>query len=290
MSERVNWEELPSEFRDAVEARTGSVLASENVAEGLNCSVALIVYTRNDGPLFLKGVRTSDDTGMAGLYCEAQINETVAEIGPGIRHRFEIGGWFCLLFVYIDGRHADLSPGTEDLAAITLTMQRMQQLVSHDVLPSEQVTFTAPQLTERFREFLNPDEAEALAGTNLLHTDTNPHNIMIGSPGGFAYVVDWAMPAVGPAWVDPAYMATWLMCFGHTSSDALTWMNGFTSWRQADPTAVEAFVNVTCRQWTAAIGEKDAESSNARFRHLLKSPHEAPGRRSAPHLRRSRTT
>ncbi|MGW6600249.1 phosphotransferase [Streptomyces sp. NPDC055036] len=289
MSERVNWEELPSELRDAVEARTGPVLASDHVAEGLNCSLALIVHTRNNGPLFLKGVRTSDDAGMAGLRCEDQINETVTGIGPGVRYRFELGGWFCLAFIYVEGRHADLSPGTEDMSAVTFTMQKMQQLVFSESLPFDRFTFSAPQFAERFVKFLNPGEAEALKGLNLLHTDTNPHNIMIGKHGGHAYVVDWAMPAMGPAWVDPAYMATWLMSYGQTPSDALAWLSGFTSWRQADPKAVEAFVNVTCRHWTATIGEKDAESSNARFRHLLNLPYESPGRRPASRRSRPRT-
>ncbi|WP_406000454.1 aminoglycoside phosphotransferase [Streptomyces sp. NBC_00829] len=272
MSERVQWEELPSELRNAVEARTGPVITSENVAEGLNCSVALVVHTRTSGPLFLKGVRTSDAAGMVGLRCEEQINETVAGISPTILYRFEVGGWFCLAFIYVDGRHADLSPGTEDLAAVAFTMGRMQQLIFNEPLPFGRFTFTAPQLAERFAKFLNPGEAAALKGTNLLHTDANPHNIMIGDDCGDAYVVDWAMPAIGPAWVDPAYTAVRLMECGQTPSDALGWLGGFASWRQADPKAVEVFVNATCRHWTATVGEKGAEPSNARFRHLLGFP------------------
>ncbi|WP_434600468.1 phosphotransferase [Streptomyces sp. A5-4] len=146
-----------------------------------------------------------------------------------------------------------------------------------------------PQLSTRFAAFLHPGEAVALKGSHLLHTDTNPHNVMIGNYGGDAYLVDWAMPAIGPAWVDPAYLATWLMSYGQPPSDALGWLGGFTSWRQADPKAVETFVNVTCRHWTATIGEKGAEPSNARFRHLLDFPHEAPGRRPAPRRRQPRT-
>lgn len=289
MSERVQWEELPSELRDAVEARTGTVITSETVAEGLNCSVALVIHTRNNGALFLKGVRTSDAAGMVGLRCEEQINETVVGISPVIRHRFELGGWLCLAFIYVDGRHADLSPGTKDLTAVALTMGRMQQLNLDDLQRSGRSAATAPQFADRFVKFLKPGEAAALKGTNLLHTDANPHNIMIGEHGGDAYVVDWAMPAIGPAWVDPAYTAVRLMECGQAPSDALGWLGGFTSWRQADPKAVEVFVNVTCRHWTATVGEKGAEPSNARFRHLLDFPHEPPGRRPAPRRRRPRT-
>ncbi|MEC4017552.1 phosphotransferase [Streptomyces sp. H27-D2] len=135
------------------------------------------------------------------------------------------------------------------------------------------------------QENRTPRERNPLNGSHLLHTDANPHNVMIGSPDGDAYAVDWAMPAIGPAWVDAAYLATWLLSYGQSPADALGWLSGFTSWRQADPTAVETFVNATCRHWTATVGEKDAERSNARFRHLLDFPHEAPvprRRRSSP--------
>lgn len=282
MSQRVQWEELPSELRDAVEARTGPVAASENVAEGLNCSAALIIHTRDNGPLFLKGVRTSDVAGTAGLRCEEEVSETVAGISPAVRHRFELDGWFCLAFAYVDGRPADFSPGTADLAAITLAMGRMQDL--------QTPPFIMPQLSDRYAKFLHSGEADTLKGPHLLHTDVNPHNIVISHDSGKAYLVDWAMPAIGPAWVDPAYMATWFMSYGQAPSDALDWLGGFTSWRQADPKAVEVFVNVTCRHLTATVGEQDAERSNARFRHLLDFPHEAPGKRPAPRRRRPRTS
>lgn len=55
--------------------------------------------------------------------------------------------------------------------------------------------FPAPPLADQFTSYLLPGEAELLRGTASLHTDTNPHNIMIGN-GGVAHVVDPACAAV----------------------------------------------------------------------------------------------
>ncbi|MFI1863687.1 phosphotransferase family protein [Streptomyces jumonjinensis] len=265
MTERVQWEELPADFRDAVEFHTGPVITTESVTSGFNCSLALVVRTRSSGCLFLKGARTSDDAGMAGLLCEERVNEVVEGVSPTIRHRFESAGWLALAFVYVDGRHVDYGPGTGDRPALTRATRRMHRLRT----PGHPL----PQFSDRFAGHLRPGEADILKGSHLLHTDTNPHNVLISAPGGDAYVVDWAMPALGPAWIDPAQIAVWLMAYGHAPADALAWLRGTPSWRQADRRAVETFVNVTCRKFTKSVGEKDAAASNARFHHLLDSRH-----------------
>ncbi|MCC3768768.1 phosphotransferase [Streptomyces sp. UNOC14_S4] len=266
MVERVGWEELPAALRGAVEARTGRVTASRTVVDGLNCVAALVLDTERSGRLFFKGVREADAKAVAALGWEARVNEAVRGVGPLLLHRFRDGGWSCLAFAHIDGRHVDLGPGSNDLAAVSDALRRMQTF-SASGLP-------APPLADRYAAHLLPGDAECLSGTSLLHTDTNPHNIMIGNGDGVAYIVDWAMPATGPAWVDAACTAVRLMECGQSPADALTWLGGFASWRHADPESVEAFVHVTCRDWTATIGERDAAPSNARFRHLLGFPHE----------------
>ncbi|WP_372406161.1 phosphotransferase [Streptomyces luteireticuli] len=235
--------------------------------ERLNCSAALALTTGRSGRLFFKGAREADGEAVTALGREARINATVQGVSPIVRHRFRIGGWSCLAFAHIAGRHADLGPGTDDLASVGSVLRRMQAL--------SESAFPAPPLADRYVPYLLPGEAERLSGTGLLHTDTNPHNILISDGDGTAYVVDWARAATGPAWVDPACTAVRLMECGQAPADALAWLDGFASWRTADPRSVEAFVNVTCRRWTARVGERGAEQSNTRFRHLLSYPRES---------------
>ncbi|MEV7427016.1 phosphotransferase [Streptomyces sp. NPDC091212] len=259
MINRVQWAELPADFRSCVEERTGAVISSQTVPQGLSCTVALTLNTVQDGFLFLKGVRDSDTDGTAALRWEQLVSPAVAGIAPDIRHAFHAYGWSCLAFTYVQGRNADLGPGTADLAAVAEALERMGELTPPDIQP--------PPLTNRLAGYLRAGEADALAGEHLLHTDTNPHNIMIDSRGT-AHVVDWAMPAVGPAWVDPAYTAVRLMEYGQPPATALAWLNGFASWRHAEPKAIEAFVSATSRKWTDTVGERGSLASNTRFRHL----------------------
>lgn len=169
-----------------------------------------------------------------------------------------------------------MAPGSTDLDAIAFVLNRMQQLTFSNPLPYGRFQFMVPPLADRFEGFISADEAHALKGSNLLHTDTNPHNVlMYGHRQNRACMVDWAMPAIGPAWVDPALTAVRLMESGHTPAEALRWLEGFTSWQHADPEAVKVFVNATCRQWTARVGEKDAQYSNGNYEALLGYRHKS---------------
>ncbi|MYV66949.1 phosphotransferase [Streptomyces sp. SID2131] len=268
MEDRVDWEQLPAELRNEVEGRAGKVRAAERVSTGLNSPAAFVITTARKGRLFFKGIRLDDPDSAEAMRTEEGVNATVAGVSPAIRHSFNVAGWHCLAFVHIDGRHIDLSPGTKDLDALAFVLNRMQRFTGDD-RNLRNANLAIPRLVDRFTGFLNDGDADLLSGSSLLHTDTNPHNIMIGTPGGDAYVVDWAMPAFGPAWVDMANTAVRLMEEGQPAADAVAWLNAFPAWQAADPKAVEAYVGATCRQWAARIGEKDAKSSNDRFRQLV---------------------
>ncbi|MFI1015297.1 phosphotransferase [Streptomyces sp. NPDC020965] len=261
---RVRWEDLPSVLRAEIARRTGKVRAVEPVTGGITCPLTLVIHTAREGRLFLKGVRDDDGPGLAALRREEELNATVTGAGPAIRHTFHAGGWRCLAFAHIPGRTADLSPGSPDLPAVTTTIRRMTGL-----RPPGSVAL--PTLASTYAGVLAAGEAELLHGGQLLHNDLHPHNIVV-SGAGKAYVVDWAMPCLGPAWADPANTAVRLMESGHSPDDALAWLDAFPVWRRADRRAVETLVAVECRQLTASVGKDGAAASNARFQQLLAHP------------------
>ncbi|MGW4127284.1 phosphotransferase [Amycolatopsis japonica] len=90
-------------------------------------------------------------------------------------------------------------------------------------------------------------ELALLAGGQLLHTDLNPHNILITTSG--AKIVDWAWPTLGAAWVDPACAALWLIAEGHSPAAAKNWAAAIPAWREAPATGIDIFTTVNRNLW-----------------------------------------
>ncbi|WP_329143508.1 aminoglycoside phosphotransferase [Streptomyces sp. NBC_01456] len=256
MALRIDWADLPAAARAAIEARTGAVLAAEPIADGLTCAVAARLVTCA-GAFFVKGVPVEDGRGRAAQRWELAVNPQVCSASPVLRWQVVADGWDLLVFDHVDGEHADLSrPADRELVAGVL--QSVQGVAAPAGVPS---------FADRFSDVLDAGELVLLSGDALLHTDTNPHNLLVGA--GRAWLVDWAMPAAGPAWVDVAYTAVRLLEADVSAPEALGWAWQFPSWRAADPAALEALVVGTCRQWESVVGAAGARQSNARFAALL---------------------
>ncbi|MBC3841787.1 aminoglycoside phosphotransferase [Streptacidiphilus sp. 4-A2] len=262
METHVDWNDLPAGVREAVEDRAGEVVSAETVAHGITCRTALILTTKRN-VFFVKGVPTTEFKPLDAQITELALNSAVRGVSPAVRWEAIADEWHLIAFDYVDGRHADLSPGSADLRTVAHLLKRAQAC-----RPPQ--AYRVPALAERYRPVLRPGDAEALAGMALLHTDTNPHNLLIADRCG--YLIDWAMPALGPSWVDPAQTAVRLMEADCPPGDARAWLAGFPDWERAPREARERFVDVVCRDWTARVGEKLAEPSNARFRSLLPPP------------------
>ena len=255
--ERTEWADLPRGVRRAVEAPTGPVLGAVPVADGITCRTAAVLDT-DAGRVFVKGVPDHDERGVAAQAVEVAVNRSVLAVGPRLIAQVRAGGWDLLLFEHVPGRHVDLSPGSRDLPGIADTLHLASELTASPWLPP---------LADRYAPHLDADQIALLDGRTLLHTDTNPHNLIADS--GRVAVVDWAMAARGPAWVDVAFTAVRLMEDGHTAADALRWASRCPAWRAADPAAVGALVTGVCREWEARIGTTAARASNGRYGALL---------------------
>ncbi|MEU3751733.1 phosphotransferase [Streptomyces olivoreticuli] len=253
---RIDWATLPEALRAAIEQRSGPVRAVQDIPHGLTCRFAAALRTRS-GSVFVKGVPVDDERGRTAQAREVATSGVVPDsVGPTFLWQVVAGGWDVVAFAWVDGRHADLAPGSRDLPLVADVLRKAQAL---------RAPANLPPLADRWPD-LNDANRALLTGETLLHTDTNPHNLLIGPER--AWLIDWAMPASGPAWVDVAYTAVRLMESGHTPGDALAWAGTFPCWRAADPRAVAVFVEATCRQWSARVGVRDARPSNERFAAL----------------------
>jgi len=229
---RTCWADLPDDARAAVERCAGRVLAVTTVWAGFNCDFAAMVATERSR-YFVKGV-PHDHPALAQQGVEARVAPHVRAVSPRLRWEVRPAGWVLLGFDHIVGRHANFAPGTADLPLVTDALRRLGRVVVGD-LP-------LPRIEDRWRSFLNERQLRLLRGDSLLHTDLHPHNVLIGARGPRAHLVDWAQPAIGPAWIEVALVACRLMDEGHTAEQAAAWADRFGCWRTVSREAMETFV------------------------------------------------
>lgn len=82
---------------------------------------------------------------------------------------------------------------------------------------------------------------EVADGTDLVHTDLHPLNILVS--GERAQVVDWAWSRTGSAAVDVAFLIARLVAAGHTPAQAEVWADALPVW-QATPSAARTALAV----------------------------------------------
>lgn len=249
---RTTWQGLPAAVRGAVEELVDTVVTVEPIVNGLNSPFAARLDTAH-GPVFAKGA-PDGHPAVAQQQVEALTTTWQPSSAPRLIAHVQQGGWDVLLVEWVDGRHADLAPGSRDLDPIATALQRPGLRPPPDVVGP----FAA-----RWGSYLTPGEAELLAGATLVHTDLHHENILI-SPKG-AHFIDWSMPAIGPAWADVAYMAVRLMEWNHPRDAAVAWAEQIPAWRAADPAAVEVFVRAECARWMDLHGPEGAARRNADF-------------------------
>src|SRR5687768_12890514 len=122
---RTQWSELPALFRDAIQAHVGDLDSYDPAPSGNHADFAGTLRGKKAGkPLtaFVKAAKKvspdQDGPEVWSLRNEAAINPHMDEFAPRLLWEVEAGGWLGLGFEYIDGRHADLSPGSADLSVL----------------------------------------------------------------------------------------------------------------------------------------------------------------------------
>lgn len=235
---RTAWDDLPEQVRAAVQERAGTVHRVHTITRGLNAAFTASLHT-DSGVVFAKGVRSDR---AAAQRREVEINPRVQPIAPRLLWHIETDGWHLLGFEHLDGRPADLGPGSADLPAVAEVLDDLAELRAPDA--------ACKRIEDRWAGTARNagTDAHLLAGNHLLHTDLNPHNILVTTTG--VRIVDWSWPTLGASWVDTACTALWLIAEGHTPASAEAWVSPVTVWTTASTAAIDTFVAINVALWS----------------------------------------
>ncbi|MGH3876676.1 MAG: hypothetical protein ACRDSK_06515 [Actinophytocola sp.] len=249
---RTGWNELPDQVRAAVESLTGEVHHVTTISSGLNAAFTARLSTHT-GLVFAKGVPATRATAQRR---EAAINPQVQPIAPRLLWEIDTEGWHVLGFEHLDGRPADLRPTSTDLPAAAGVLGQLTELDAPDA--------GCKRIENRWADAAERAGANVrlLAGDHLLHTDLNPHNILITTTG--PRIVDWSWPTLGAAWIDTACAALWLIAEGHSPGAAESWASGLPPWDTASTEELDAFTAINAALW-GQIASADQRSWKQRI-------------------------
>ncbi|KAB1141163.1 aminoglycoside phosphotransferase [Streptomyces luteolifulvus] len=192
-----------------------------------------------DRTLFVKGLPL-DHPRVWTQKREEDINRCVRGIAPELHWHIQDDGWSLLGFEYAKGGHADFAPGSPDLPAVMATMARLADVPAPDI--------ELKSMPHRLRTYVDdPADLSWFTGSSLLHTEWNPHNVLMTDRG--ATLVDWGWASTGAAWIDPALWLLWLIAQGHAPGQAEREAAAHPAWVLAPPAGLDALARVQSRLW-----------------------------------------
>jgi hypothetical protein len=236
--DRIEWHDLPVSTRAAVEWHTGTVEAAETAPHGVMSRLACTINTRA-GRAFVKGTRQDDPQAWVYRH-EAQVTQS-APLAPRVLWQVDAGGWLLYAYEYVDGRHPNLTPGSDDLAPLMRTLTVVSEAPWPEALRKK-------PLHSRWADFLPEDVLPGLQGRALAHTDMSPHNMLVTLSGELR-LLDWALACPAPAWADTALTIPRLISAGHTPEQAEMIARQVPAYRTADPAAVTTFARTVYAAW-----------------------------------------
>ncbi|WP_067825227.1 hypothetical protein [Actinomadura kijaniata] len=225
---RVSWKDLPVPVRRAVTERAGRVLSMDPAPRGAGSDLVATLHT-SGGRIFLKGSRLEGPRADVRRI-ETRVQPFLPERAPRMLWHAEAAGWLLMAFEHVDGRHADLSPGSADLGEVAALLAEL----SHEARPDLPVL----PVKRRWAPFAASAELDLLRGDILAHMDLNAGNILIGPR---SWVVDWAWPSRAAAWLDTASMVVRLIEAGHSPQGAERWAQQVPAWKQTTSEALRVY-------------------------------------------------
>ncbi|WP_234314107.1 protein kinase [Streptomyces sp. NBRC 109706] len=177
-------------------------------------------------------MRKRSDGWHEQLLREKVINPFVRTLAPELLWTAEDSEWVALGFESVEGRRTDFRLGSGDLSTVVELVNRIGELPLPEVARDWRET--------RWDWWADRGAPELFVGDTLLHADINPSNLLIGPDR--CWVVDWAWPTRGAAFIDPAMMVLQFIGARHPPAVAESWAKGCPAWTEADPEAIDAFV------------------------------------------------
>ncbi|MFI1676046.1 protein kinase [Streptomyces sp. NPDC020607] len=228
---------LSPDLLDMISPFTGGIAGSWVPHRGFSSDV-LAFIDGSHGRFFIKGVRNRAGGRRDSIVRERLINEAVQPLSPRLLWHVESDQWIVLGFEQVDGEPSVFTAGSKDGPAIVDLMNRIAST------PLPEVAQDWPE-TRWNRFAADAEEAKLFAGDSLVHGDINPSNLLLGEDG--SWVVDWAWPTRGSAFIDPALLVLQLISAGQLPEDAEAWVSRCDAWTEADPWGIDAFAMANLR-------------------------------------------
>jgi hypothetical protein len=269
---RPRWEQLPLSLRDGLAGRLGAIITTQVQTGGFTPGLAARLRLATAEQLFAKGIPASHV--LAGKYrAEAGTARMLPAAAPAPRLRWdgEIAGWVVLVFDDIDGRHADLSPGSPDVGPVVTAVAGLECMLTPCPVPAappagtelaglvhgwrELAAAPEPALDGWARRHLDSLAAAetlwllAADGKTLVHGDISASNLLV-TRGRSVFLIDWAQPVCGASWLDVADLVPHLILAGHDPAAAEQALAAVPAWRDADPGVITSYAAAFAGYWT----------------------------------------
>jgi aminoglycoside phosphotransferase (APT) family kinase protein len=245
--------------------------------------LAATLHTADGDRAFIKAI--PDGSPAARLYERERWAGTVLPPTvptPRMTWSSTVDGWITMLFEHIDGRRADLSPGSPDVPVVFNTVAQLGSLLTPcSAVGAPPVADNVGLLQAKGRHLLAKPvgvlphrdmyaaalgafDLDALAGDTLLHYDLHTGNLQVTEER--LYVIDWGFAAQGSAWVDAAMLAPRLIEAGHTPAQAEELLSALPAWTAAPEAAVTGLAALWTlfRVYKAMYGPEDGREFRSR--------------------------
>lgn len=229
------------EIATLIREKIGPLRTVKYLTAGRNGVVSIDVHAGDDR-YFVKGVRHDGPQYRTWLN-EMSVNRIVSHISPKLKWTTAGKNWSLLGLDYIDGRHVNYAPGTDDTVPVVFLLLDLQDMACPDINID----------TAEKRWYRYTDTPELFAGDNLVHTDWSPGNVRIVN--GVGKLTNWSNPVRGADWLDPACCAVRLIAAGHLPHSAEKWMSAIRSWKSAPRKSLDEFARVQAAVWEEAAHE-----------------------------------